>query len=154
MIGHPDEIRWIFEIQALKARYFRFVDTRNWDGLASVFTPDALLHFPENQDEPVHHSVATDWIRDSLEGSVSIHHGHMPEIDIVSEERATGIWAMEDEIYWPSDNPSGLGLEYLHGYGHYHEKYSRIDGKWLIDSFTLTRLWSRRIEPAGSVKLS
>ncbi len=41
-----------------------------------------------------------------------------------------------------------LGVEYLHGYGHYHEDYVRHDGRWLIRSLKLTRLWLRRINPA------
>jgi hypothetical protein len=28
----------------------------------------------------------------------------------------------------------------MHGYGHYHETYEKVDGRWLIASTTLTRL--------------
>ncbi len=40
---------------------------------------------------------------------------------------------MEDMLRWPD------GTE-LHGYGHYHEVYAKVDGAWRIRSSTLTRL--------------
>jgi hypothetical protein len=64
---------------------------------------------------------------------VTVHHGHTPEIEITSPNRATGVWAMEDMLRWPN------GME-LHGYGHYHETYEKVDGTWRIASSTLTRL--------------
>lgn len=64
------------------------------------------------------------------------HHGHMPEINFVDDDTATGIWAMEDELWWPEGSP----IKYLHGYGHYHETYVRTAAGWKISSMTLTRL--------------
>ena len=43
---------------------------------------------------------------------------------------------MEDMLWWEHG-----GLEYwLHGYGHYHETYEKLDGRWLIASRRLTRI--------------
>ena len=28
----------------------------------------------------------------------------------------------------------------MHGYGHYHETYEKLDGRWLIKTIALTRL--------------
>jgi hypothetical protein len=67
---------------------------------------------------------------------VTVHHGHMPEIEITSDDTATGIWAMEDKLRWPEGSPIG----WMHGYGHYHETYERVDGAWRIKTLTLTRL--------------
>ncbi len=42
------------EIRQTKARYFRFIDTKDRDGLASVFARDAVLdHTDAEMDEPV-----------------------------------------------------------------------------------------------------
>jgi hypothetical protein len=64
---------------------------------------------------------------------ITVHHAHMPEIELTSATTARGIWAMEDMLRW-SD-----GQE-LHGYGHYHETYEKADGAWRIKTLTLTRL--------------
>ena len=53
-----------------------------------------------------------------------MHHGHMPEIELTSDTTATGIWAMEDHLWWPE----GSALQHLHGYGHYHETYVKLAG--------------------------
>lgn len=141
----------IADIMLLKARYFRFVDTKQWAALAALFTPDATMFFPEAQDAPQPLTASIEIVANALEGAVSVHHGHMPEIEILGPDRARGIWAMEDRVFWPSDRPSVLGLETLHGYGHYHEDYERHDGRWLIRRMKITRLWTRAIPPARSV---
>ncbi len=43
---------------------------------------------------------------------------------------------MEDELWWTNGDVE----EHLHGYGHYHEEYRKVEGKWLISYRTLTRL--------------
>jgi SnoaL-like domain len=146
-----EDLPAILEIYKLKAQYFRFVDTKEWDQLASLFTPDATLFFPESQTEPADLKTTIDFFIKALEGGVSIHHGHMPEIEILSSHSAHGIWAMEDTIYWPSDRPTIHGCEYIHGYGHYHEDYLRAGDRWLIKTLKLTRLWVQKIAPARSV---
>jgi hypothetical protein len=57
----------------------------------------------------------------------------MPEIELTSSDTAIGIWAMEDLVRF-------LGCIDLHGYGHYHEKYKKVDGQWRISYSKLTRL--------------
>jgi hypothetical protein len=67
-----------------------------------------------------------------LEESVTVHHGHMPEIELTSDTAATGIWAMFDWV----DMPQLV----LRGYGHYEETYRVEDGCWRIAHSRLTRL--------------
>ena len=121
-------------IKRLKARYFRTMDTKDWDGMRQVFadavfidTTDSGGRVVEGADEFMR------GLRDLLADVVSVHHGHMPEIELTSATTATGIWAMEDRLRWPD------GRE-LHGAGHYFEEYEKIDGQWRITKMTLTRL--------------
>jgi hypothetical protein len=72
----------------------------------------------------------------TLNGVVTVHHGHMPEIELTSATTATGVWAMEDHLRWPA----GESIGELHGYGHYHETYVKLDDGWRISSTKLTRL--------------
>ncbi len=55
---------------------------------------------------------------------------------LTSPTTATGIWAMEDHLWWPEGSP----ISTLHGYGHYLETYEVVDGAWKIKTLTLTRL--------------
>lgn len=131
-------------IKQLKARYFRFMDTKDWNALPSVFAPDAQMDMRgETGDDSGLISGGANiaaFMRASVEHLVTVHHGHTPEIEFVSETSARGVWAMEDKLWKPEGSLSTLPFTALHGYGHYHETYSRIDGRWLIQSTRLSRL--------------
>lgn len=127
-------------IKTLKARYFRYVDTKNWEGLRSVFAPEAKIEFPENFDEPFAPDPFVDMVAKSLASATSVHHGHMPEIEILSEDTAKGIWALYDILTFPEGDAGLAGVRQIEGQGHYHETYRRIGGEWLIDTLRLTRL--------------
>lgn len=139
----------IQKIVALKAKYFRLVDTKQWRALSELFTPNATLFFPENQAEPVGIGPAMEFISQALEGAVSVHQGYMPEIEVSSPDEARGIWAMEDRLYFERAGGFPLGYEYIHGFGHYHEEYVRMDGSWLIHRLTLSRLRLERHMPSS-----
>ncbi|HEY4332645.1 MAG TPA: nuclear transport factor 2 family protein [Ilumatobacteraceae bacterium] len=127
----------IEQIKQLKARYFRCLDTKDWAGLQAVFIADAEVDMT-GEGGGVTHSAA-DFVAGlsaMLADVITVHHGHMPEIALLSDLRATGIWAMEDELWWPE----GSALKHLHGYGHYTESYIKLDGMWAIASMRLTRL--------------
>jgi hypothetical protein len=78
------------------------------------------------------------FVRNAVAGMVTVHHGHMPEIDVLSEHAARGTWAMEDVLRWTAGGADVTQV--LHGYGHYHDSYARVDGRWLIQSSRLSRL--------------
>jgi ketosteroid isomerase-like protein len=121
-------------IKQLKARYFRTMDTKDWAGMRQVFTDDVVVDTSEAGGNVVQ---GGDEFMTFLQGVigdvVTVHHGHMPEIELTSPTTATGIWSMEDMLRWPD------GSE-LHGYGHYHETYEKTGGSWRIKSTKLTRL--------------
>ena len=133
----------IEDIKQLKARYFRCMDTKDWDGFAGVFAPDAAMDMAsEMRVETDHdgitrgnHEIAA-FVRSFIDDVVTVHHGHMPEIEVTSPTTATGTWAMEDKLRWPEGSP----LQTMHGYGHYHETYAKVDGEWRIATLQLSRL--------------
>jgi hypothetical protein len=129
-------------IKQLKAKYFYGLDHRDWDlWRREVFTPDAELHVPEFRPEPFAPlDGLIDYVRAATADQVSVHHGHMPIIDITSDTTATGIWAMEDRLYRTPGAPLHDGSSYLHGFGHYHETYVKNQVGWRIRTTQLTRL--------------
>ena len=141
----PESVASILEIQALKSRYFRFVDSKDWKQLAALFAPDATMQFEGFQSAPMDLNASIAFIGSALQNAVSVHHGHMPEIEILSSTSARGLWVMEDRIHWPKKKPNPLGLEYLHGLGHYHEDYVRPGDCWLIRRLKVTRQWVKTI---------
>jgi len=132
----------IAEIKKLKATYFLGVDTQDLDLLRNeVLHPDVTFQFSEYRKEPF---ASADEVlamfAEGLKGKHSVHHGHMPVIELTSESSAKGIWAMEDRIYWGAPDDKVKGAMFLHGFGHYHETYVKTDAGWRIETVRLTRL--------------
>lgn len=124
-------------IKQTKARYFRFLDTKDFEGFADVFAADAIM----DNSGVVHGSrKIAEFVLNSVVGVTTVHHGHTPEIEILSPTTARGIWAMEDKLWKIENSSSVLPFNTMHGYGHYHETYSLIDGRWLIQTTTMKRL--------------
>lgn len=146
-----DELYAIEQIKQLKARYFRMMDTRDWDGMAQVFCNDAKFDCsqgfvcaplggePEGTVGPVTHGrdAIMAWIVDAFGNQTSVHHGHCHEITIDSDTEAHGVIAMADLIFAP-DRKTRL----LDAAGHYHERYRFEDGAWRIAETKLTRLFN------------
>src|SRR5690606_35830474 len=79
-------------IKQLKARYFRTMDTKDWDGMRQVFTDDVVMDTSAAGGGVV--TGADEFLAfllEALDGTVTVHQGHMPEIDVTSETTATGI---------------------------------------------------------------
>lgn len=128
-------------LKTLKATYWRCWDTKDFEGWLSLFTDDATLL--------VDMSVKPDpggMSRMLVEGkqrlretvcvnnryTVTVHQGHAPEFEFLSDTEAKGIWPMEDIVEREALT--------LFGRGHYRETYRKIEGTWKFTSIHLTRL--------------
>lgn len=130
----------IEEIKRLKARYFYGIDNKDWDlWREEVFAPDGRLEVPEMGHNVEGVEEVIRWVAQQSADQVSVHHGHMPDIEILSDTTAKGVWAMEDRIYRSKEHPLN-GYSTIHGFGHYRENYVKLDRGWRIKSTLLTRL--------------
>jgi hypothetical protein len=144
----PARVADLVEIHKLKARYFRFMDTKQWDQFGQVFTADLKFYIESGpipgDAEPTfdgRHALVS-YLQASDPSKVTVHQGHMPEIEFTGPDTATGVWAMFD---WVDDPGRGGAWQ---GFGHYHERYVReVDGRWRICEVRLTRLRVDRVEP-------
>lgn len=142
-------------VRKVKATYWYTMDTKDWAGLAGVFTTDAIFDMRGERAhslstdiadlEPVEDAIAqedpavaigaaaiAEFIRNVVETWVTVHHGAAPIIDVSAADRATAIWPFFDFI----DD----GRNALRGYGHYHDEYRKVDGEWRISHCRITRI--------------
>lgn len=139
------------EIRTLKGRYFRALDTKDAASLKSVFVADATADFrgaatdpgsginavPEGTESIMQGAEAiAAGILSAVAGIVTVHHASVPEIEIVGDTEARGIWPMSDRLRMPTGGP----VTEMIGYGHYHDTYRRDASGWRIASTKLTRL--------------
>jgi len=129
-------------IRRLKARYCRFLDTKDYEAWKALFAPDVVVKLDmaistggaDGQTAPDLNGLDefVPVVLGGVEHAQTKHHVHTPEIDLTSDTTASAIWAMEDLLLFPDGGE-------LFGAGHYHETYEKRDGEWVITSLHLTR---------------
>jgi SnoaL-like domain len=129
------------QIKTIKHQYCRLADTKQWQEWVTLFTDDyyaEMIGVPRfKRDDPV--NVVQHGIKDvvglwstALAGITTIHQVMMPEITLTGPTTAQGIWSLHDILYMPTNR--------FEGWGHYHEDYVKIDGKWKFKKVRTTRL--------------
>jgi hypothetical protein len=134
-----ERLEAIEAIRNVKARYFRLMDTKQWDALRGVFTSDLKVLTPDGKLYAEGGDAYAAALRNSLEHAVSVHQGLAGEVEVGDDGIGRAIWAMQDVITWQDRHPN-TGWKSIVGRGHYHETYRREDGEWRIATLTLTRL--------------
>ncbi|MCV7357444.1 nuclear transport factor 2 family protein [Mycolicibacterium fluoranthenivorans] len=129
-------------IRRLKARYCRFLDTKDYEAWKGLFAPDVVVRLDmaistggaDGQTAPDLNGLDefVPVVLGGVEHAQTKHHVHTPEIDLTSDTTASAIWAMEDLLLFPNGGE-------LFGAGHYHETYEKRAGTWVITSLHLTR---------------
>ena len=148
-------------IRNLKGRYFRTIDTKQFDQLHDFLTDDAYFDiegiverhvdgtitvpesvrdlFPGSQRAIVQgRDRIVDFIAGALGPVISVHHGFTPEIE-VEGDHAKAIWPMED-IFFEIAAPH---RKLRQAYGHYADVYRKERGAWRIAGQALTFLHQR-----------
>jgi SnoaL-like domain len=130
-----EEMQDRLAICELKARYCRFMDTKQWDAWRELFTEDYVLDVSAAGGGPPIHGrdAAMVSVLSSIGQAVTAHQVHFPEITLNGDE-ASAIFPMQDRVIFASERPS------ITGYGHYHDRLVRRNGEWKIASLKLTRL--------------
>lgn len=144
---HTDEltadeiVREIENIRWLKARRIRALDEHTWDVYEALHIPE---YYADNDGEAPVRGSAVNAARlkkfyDAV-GMVSVHHVHSHEILLTGATTATGVWAMEDRLFWHWNGRDHS----LHGFGFYHETYERRGGAWMFATRRLRRIRETR----------
>jgi hypothetical protein len=126
----------------VKARYCRYLDTKDWAAWRDLFTEDYELDVTEGTTLPVikGREAAIKLVQSAILNATTTHQVHSPEIQLDGDQ-ARVIWAMQDRVNYNGVRPSHTG------YGHYHERWVRQNGEWKIATLKLTRL-QMVIDPA------
>jgi hypothetical protein len=132
-------------IKQLKYRYWRTLDTKQWDEFATCFTTDATADYGPKLVFTGRDAIV-DFMRTAMgPGLISMHHGHHPEITL-DGDRATGIWYLQDQVFVPEHSFALMGAAL------YADRYVRVGDTWLIEHTGYTRTfdatWSTKDTPS------
>lgn len=125
-------------IRQLKYRYFRSIDMADLDTLKGVFTEDATICYVGGTYR--FEAQGRDNIVDAIgyafhAEAIAFHHGNHPEIEVVSDTEATGMWYLRD---WFLDLRRNITTD---GTSIYRDKYVFRDGRWQIQHSGYERIW-------------
>ena len=132
----------IEQIKQLRHRAARLFDTRDYAAYEDLFTPDVVMKIV-GQGEPysIEGRAALMETARSMPPGTTVHHVHMPEIELIDASHARGTWALMDYVDLP-------GHRSFIGYGHYHDEYVKgEDGRWRFARYEITRLRVDELEP-------
>ena len=134
-------------IRDLKARRDQAVDRKDWAAYAAMHSDDfvgaAIPGMKGSGGEAAAAALAV-----QMANVTTVHHSHSPVIEFQSESLATGIWAMEDNLFWFRNGVK----QWLRGFGFYHETYRReADGQWRFTHRRLERTHAETSRGAASI---
>ena len=125
-------------IRQLKYRYCRAIDMADMALLKTLFTEDASVCYVGGSYR--FEAQGRDTILEALSHAfhaeaVAMHHVNHPEIELVSDTEATGIWYLKDWF---------LNLKLMlitDGTALYRDRYVKRDGQWLIQHASYSRIY-------------
>ncbi len=142
------EIQRLKDVQAikeLKSKYFRALDTKNWDELETTLAPDIETSYSDGKLVFHGPKEVTNYFKESMPNTeITLHQGHNPEIIIDSDTEAHGHWYLQDNLIFAEGNPyEGLQIQ---GSAIYTDKYVKVDGKWLIQDTGYLRVYEESFQ--------
>jgi hypothetical protein len=144
------DIERLIELQAIydvKGRRDHAVDQKDWDTYAKLHTDDYVA-MSISTKPIVGGRAAADALAIQMANVTSVHHCHTPVIDFKDRNHATGVWAMEDNLFWMRNGEK----QWLRGYGFYHETYVKgTDGQWRFSYRKLHRTHAETSPGASSI---
>lgn len=142
-----EELVEIEAIKQLKARYARAVDTKDWALLATTLATDARSVYSDGAYSFEGRDAIIDFLKGAMDDGrfATMHHAHLPEIEITSDTTAEGVWYLQDVVVNAGEateyNP---GRDVLVGTGIYHDEYVKREGEWLISMTGYERIFEYR----------
>ena len=126
-----DKIEQLYEIEQikkLKHRYFRALDTNNWQLMGECLTEDCTARYDSGKYSYDGREAIIAFLSKFMDGPkfLSLHNGHHPEIELLNETEATGTWYLQDIVINLHDNTT------LRGAGIYQDNYVREGDSWKI----------------------
>jgi bile-acid 7alpha-dehydratase len=127
-------------VKRVKHAYFRCIDMANLAELTELLHPKVhaklvggTYSIEFNTREEYVEMVANSFHSEF----VGQHTGHHPEIDIISETEATGLWYLADVAIDFRRNVITTGSSL------YRDTYTKTDGKWQISDTTYERVYEQ-----------
>ncbi len=134
------------EIEQVKYRYLRTLDTKKWDEYAQTMTEDVVGDYGSSVGEELHFTdrdALVEYMRSSLPANVITEHRVThPEIT-VDGDTATGTWYLQDRVIVPEFDFMLIGAAF------YRDTYRRTPQGWRISATGYDRTYEATMSLKG-----
>ncbi len=144
------DLQELEKIKQLKYRYFRALDTNNWELMRECLTEDCCARYDSGKYSFDGRDNIITFLDEGMSSPqmITLHQAHHPEIDIIDDNNATGTWYLQDMV---------ISTEYnftLRGAGFYHDKYRKVDGEWKISTTGYDRTFEEVEERSDKMQIT
>ena len=137
----------IAQIEQVKYRYLRALDTKNWEAFAATLTPDVVAEYGASRGKAhqfTDRDAVLEFLRESLNADViSEHRVTHPEITLTGPDTATGLWYLQDRVIVPRHDFMLIGAAF------YNDEYRRTDEGWKMSATGYERTYEASMALAG-----
>ena len=140
-----NELLEIEKIKQLKARYFRSLDTNDWQMFGDCLLENCTASYGDGKYSFTGRSEIVKFMADNMSADTffSMHNGHHPEISVTDDgATASGVWYLQDMILDLANNVR------LYGTGIYSDEYVNSGEGWKISHTGYSRIFEC-VEPLG-----
>lgn len=134
-------------IRQLKYAYLRHLDLKEWDAVASLFTPDVVSTYSDGKHSYNGRDAVMEFLSSALghKRIVTKHQVHHPEITLNETlTAARGIWYLTDAVInTVSRDPAKHFL--IAGTAFYDERYVKTDDGWRIAAIGYRRVYEETV---------
>ncbi len=136
------ELEEFEQIKRLKYRYFRALDTNDWAMMKECLSETCVANYDGGKYSFDGRAKIIDFFNTYMcrPTLITLHQAHHPEIELLDEDNATGIWYLQDIVIDLEANTT------LRGAGFYHDHYQRIKDEWRIQDTGYERTYEE-VEP-------
>lgn len=124
-------------IKQLKARYLRALDTKDWDLFKATLAEGCIGKYSDGQLSFNGRDEILTFMKKHMDKPtlLSMHTAHTPEIELLSGNKATGVWYLQDIVM---DFDKGT---YLFGAAIYQDEYQKTKDRWHITATGYSRIF-------------
>lgn len=136
------------EIRSLVAHYSKYIDDHDFDGLATLWAPDARYSWKDSPDVAEGGETVAALLRSRIENngpSYHVNHDHVIEFG-ADPDRATGLVCAHAE----TTGPNGQNVAAIR----YHDRYVRHQGRWVFAARALAFLYFTPVNQYHEIMLA
>jgi len=136
---NPEDLVTFRELEELKYRYLRSLDTKDWTLFAECFTPDATASYGANLEFSDRDGIVAFMTENLGPTMITVHQVHHPELT-VDGDTATAVWSLSDRVIMTEHRLL------LDGTSFYRDTYVRdSQGVWRISHTGYERVYEQMV---------